>query len=661
VTDEQLLASALVHSTESVSIYLLDSTVRFMNAATERMMGVKFVDLAGKRLFEEYPDAVGNPFHTAFQRAATTGEPQQFEHYYPPFEGWYTGRAIRVGEHIHIYARETTEEIRHRRRLDALSRISDVLTRDELDVRGTAQAVAQTVTDIIDAECSLALLSRDHSTLDVVARTSRDPQMLELMRGVQRWDAASGHPAQALRTHQPVLAQADELARAAATVTDPAVREVIERYAPTSLVVAPLILSDCPVGVLMMTRRGGNPLTRHDCTLLADVSPSVALYLALASRRAEAHRARREAEDANRAKDQFLAMLGHELRNPLAPLVTALELMRMRSPDLLARERAVIERQVDHLSRLVDDLLDVSRITRGKVDLRRERVTLNSIVAKAIEQTSPLFEQQRHRLTVDIASDLYIYGDPTRLAQIVANLLSNAAKYTQKDGAVEVFGSRHRGNIELTVRDNGIGIDAEMLPQVFELFMQAPQPSARTRGGLGLGLTIVKSLVEMHGGEVLAKSDGKGKGSVFTIRIPETTEPVAVTQPELVPDLPRATTARRILVVDDNEDAAKLLAEVLVAHGHHIRTALDGPSALRIAEEFQPEVAVLDIGLPVMDGYELAERMRAVPRLSDLRMIAVTGYGQESDRERALGAGFAAHLAKPVAIDTLVRLVDGTD
>jgi signal transduction histidine kinase len=661
VTDEQLLAAALVHSTESVSIYSLDGTVRYMNAATERIMRVKLEELRGRRLFDEYPDAIGNAFHAAFQRAVATGEVQEFQHYYPRFEGWYANRVIRIGDHVHVYSRETTEQVRQRRRLEALTRISDVLARDELDVRGTAEAVAQTLTDIIDAECSLALLSRDRTTLEVVARAAADPETLALMCGVQRWDAKYGHPADALRTHAPVIAQADSLATAAGQIPDPALRDVVDRYAPRSMVVAPLVLSDEPVGVIIMTRRRGHPLTRHDCALLAEVSPSVALYLALASRRAEAHRARREAEDASRAKDQFLAMLGHELRNPLAPLVTALELMRMRAPDQLPRERAVIERQVDHLSRLVDDLLDVSRITRGKVDLRRERVTLAHVVAKAIEQTSPLFEQQRHRLIVDVPVDLSLHGDPTRLAQIAANLLSNAAKYTPKDGVVEVLGRRRDGNVEMTVRDNGIGIDADTLPQIFDLFVQAPQPSARTRGGLGLGLTIVKSLVELHGGTVVADSDGKGKGSVFTISIPETTEPVAVTQPELVPDLPRAKVARRILVVDDNEDAAKLLAEVLVAHGHHIRTALDGPSALRIAEEFQPEVAVLDIGLPVMDGYELAERMRAVPRLADVRLIAVTGYGQESDRSRALEAGFQAHLAKPVAIDTLVRLVDATD
>ncbi len=1221
-----MLSAALVNSPESVSIYGLDSTVLYMNPATERIMGVRFDDVRGKRLFDLYPDAIGTSFHAAFQRVAAGGEPETFQHYYARFDGWFANRVCRIGNHVHVYARDVSDDVRRQRRLEALARISNVLTHNELDLRGTAQAASQIVTESLDAECSLALLSPDRQWLENVAFSSRDAETAALMRSIPRFSSRHGHPAAALSSRTAILAHAESLEDARTAIEDPALRAVVDRYAPSSIVIAPLLAGDDPIGVLIVSRRkNAPPLTHHDQLLLVGVAPSIALYIALASRRVEAsslrhrlgaladsmpalvgfvdrqqryqyvnavyerwfgdsresyvgrklrdivgevaypaiepyveralagehvrfrsrvpypsgerdvdaqymplrgadgdvegftvliqdvtsevrisdlqaaqreaerrttarlesllnvtaklagaarredvervlvdasfaalgaafagmwtlspdnrelvlvrergmreelldtyrrleittpspltdcvqqarpifagtrteyaglypaleplHRpaehsplafavlpliiegvvigcltfafedgrdmtneertylevlalhgaealrragiygelrdasetraamiqaspaaimlvdehaivhawnsaaerifgvaaidvigrrlpdaenqpeaarllrevlageeihgrevrglratgesfdaevhaapvtfsdgrvmclsmfldiserkrvergreliahasatfarsldwratlgevvelplgtfadfccvdlvdeahgiirvakageeaaalcdrsetrdairtgkvqlahdvaadvrsfvsaplvtgdrvigaltlvcaarrfdeldvsvavelanhaataienarlfddaraARREAEDANRAKDEFLAMLGHELRNPLAPLVTALELMRMRGSDQLTRERAVIERQVDHLSRLVDDLLDVSRITRGKVELRRERVPLANVTSKAIEQTSPLFEQSRHRLTVDVPSDLYVYGDATRLAQIVANLLSNAAKYTPKGGQIDIRARRHNGSIELAVHDNGVGIDLAMLPQIFDLFVQAPQPSARTRGGLGLGLTIVKSLVEMHGGTVSATSEGKGKGSTFMIQLPESAEPLAVTEAERATNLPRATIARRILVVDDNEDAANLLAEVLVAHGHHIRTALDGPSALRVADEFHPEVAVLDIGLPVMDGYELAERIRSTPSLRDVRLIAVTGYGQESDRARSLDAGFSAHLAKPVAIDTLVRLVDG--
>ncbi|HEY5927975.1 MAG TPA: PAS domain-containing protein [Kofleriaceae bacterium] len=1253
MTEEQLLSAALVHSPESVSMYGFDSTVLYMNAVTERMMGVTFAELRGKRLFDLYPDAIGTAFHRAFESVVAGAAPQSYEHYYPRFDRWFAGHVVRVDDRVHVYARDVTDEQRARRRSEALAKISEALTRNELDLRGTAQAVAQIVTDTLQAECVIALLSEDRQWLEPVAHGARE-EYASLMPELTRWSARSGHAGEALRTRTAVLAQADQLANTISSIDDPKLRDLVDRYAPSTLLVVPLIVGEHPVGVMIATRGPRSaPLTHHDRTLLEEVAPSIGLYLALASRRAEAgslrnrlaaladaipalvsfidrdqryqyvnasyerwfgvprdkyvghhmremlgeeayaklaphveqalagrqvrfreritypsgardidaqymplvdahgvvegfavlvqdvtaevrindlertqrdaerraaarletllvvtaklagaarredvertlvdatfealeasfagmwtlsadsrelvlvrergmreelvltyrrlktttpgpitdcvqtgrpvfvssreeyaalypllepvHRpqgspplsfavlplviegrvigclnfsfydgrrlsneertyfevlalhgaealrraniyaelrdvsetraamiqaspaaimlldshsivhawnaaaerifgisaidvigkplpeldlqpdaldtlrralageevhgrearrlrangesfdaechaapitfsdgrtmclslivdisqrkrvergreliagasaifarsldwrrtldevvqlplehfadwccvdllgddgilervavsreeaapglpiprrlvhdgrggvseairtgkiklahditdetlkriardeahlqamrslamrsfvsvpmisgertfgaltlasctrnfdeldvsiamqlanhaataienarlfedartARREAEDASRAKDEFLAMLGHELRNPLAPLVTALELMRMRAPEQLQRERAVIERQVAHLSRLVDDLLDVSRITRGKVELRRERVSLASVTSKAIEQTSPLFEQSQHRLIVDVPADLSVSGDPTRLAQIIANLLSNAAKYTHNQGSISVFGHRSNGMVELAVRDNGIGIAADFLPQIFDLFVQAPQPSARTRGGLGLGLTIVKSLVEMHGGTVSATSAGKGKGSEFSIRLPTAPEPVAVIEPERAPQLPRAVVARRILVVDDNEDAANLLAEVLVAHGHHIRTALDGPSALRVADEFHPEVAVLDIGLPVMDGYELAERMRATPSLSGVRLIAVTGYGQESDRARALDAGFHAHLAKPVAIDTLVRLVDG--
>jgi PAS domain S-box-containing protein len=1254
VTEEQLLSAALEHSPESVSIYGLDGSVLYMNPATERITGVRSDEQRGQQLFDLYADLIGTPFHQAFQRVAAGGDAEVLELYNPRFEAWFSAHLVRSCNRVYVYARDISDIVRRRRRLETLTRISDTVTRNELDVRDTAQAVAQILTDTLDAECAFALLSADRQWLENVAHASRDPNATAIMRAVPKFPAQQGHPGEALRSNAAILAQTDSLAQATHAIEDPALRAAVERYAPSSILIVPLSVSDDPIGVLMVTRRKNQPpLNRHDQTLLEEVAPSLALYLALALRRAEtgslrnrigtladsipalvsfidrgeryqyvnagyerwfgqprdayvgqrmrdmlgpaayntlapyvqkalageqirfrerveyltgardvdgqyvplrgpdgsvdgftvlvqdvsaevrisdlqraqreaerrttarlesllvvtaklagaarredvervlvdasfealgasfagmwtlgadsrelllvrergmredvalayrrikittpgpiadcvhtarpifaasraeyaqqypaiepihrrspdaplafaalpltiegsvvgclcfsfydgrelsneertylevlalhgaealrraniyaelrdasetraamiqaspaaimlldehaivhawnsaaerifaasaldvigrqlpnadqqrdamdtlrrvlageeihgresrhlrasgewfdaechaapvtfsdgrvmclsmvvdiSHRkrvergrtlvaeagsvfarsldwrntleevvrlpmeqqfadfccvdlvdsdgtldrvaltdaalppgvelprrlplhegagaseairtgevqiahdvndalleriardeahlaaaralgmrsfvaaplvsgdrvfgaltlasrarnfddvdvsiavelanhaatalenarlfddlrdARREAEDANRAKDEFLAMLGHELRNPLAPLVTALELMRMRAPDQLQRERAVIERQVDHLSRLVDDLLDVSRITRGKVELRRERVPLASVTSKAIEQTSPLFEQSQHTLRIDVPSDLYVDGDPTRLAQIVANLLSNAAKYTPKGGTIALVARRCSGQIHIEVRDNGIGIAADMLPQIFELFVQAPQPSARTRGGLGLGLTIVRSLVEMHNGSVEAHSDGKGKGSVFTIRLPESEEPRAVNEAERAPQLPRAPVARRILVVDDNEDAANLLAEVLVAHGHHIRTAADGPSALRVADEFQPEVAVLDIGLPVMDGYELAERMRASPLLTGLRLIAVTGYGQESDRARALDAGFHAHLPKPVAIDTLVRLVD---
>jgi len=373
----------------------------------------------------------------------------------------------------------------------------------------------------------------------------------------------------------------------------------------------------------------------------------------------------REVEAAKRAKDEFLAMLGHELRNPLAPITIALYLMRLRYKGVAEKERAVIERQVDHLVRLVDDLLDVSRITRGKVGLKRERVELSEIVARAVETASPLLEQQRHHLAVDVPPrGLTVDADVGRLVQVVSNLLTNAAKYTGSGGRIAVEGGRRGDEIVLSVRDDGIGIDIEMLPRIFELFAQERQALDRSQGGLGLGLAIVRSLVVMHGGSVSASSEGRGRGSEFTVRLPAC-EPRGAALPG-VPPCGAALEAEarapeggalRILVVDDNTDAALVMADWLSAVGYTTRVAHDGPSALRLAEELVPDVAVVDIGLPVMDGYELARRLREVPALEHIHLIAVTGYGQSEDRQRSREAGFDVHLVKPVQPEQLAPLL----
>jgi len=372
---------------------------------------------------------------------------------------------------------------------------------------------------------------------------------------------------------------------------------------------------------------------------------------------------RRAAESANRAKDEFLAMLGHELRNPLSPIVTALQLMKLRG-DGANRERTVIERQVAHLTRLVDDLLDVSRIARGKVELKIEAVEVAEVAVKAIEMASPLLEQRAHALELDVPRrGLVVRGDATRLAQVVSNLLTNAAKYTPAGGRISVTAAAEGEAVILRVRDNGIGISPEVLGHIFDLFVQARQELDRAHGGLGLGLTIVRNLVQLHGGTVSAHSEGIGKGSEFVVRLPlavrgrasaggdEGTALVAVS----------SGNGRRVLVVDDNDDSAAMLAEALRLRGHDVRVAHDGPAALAVSATFHPEVAFLDIGLPVMDGYELAMRMRQVPGLAGVRLLALTGYGQESDSERARLAGFHQHLVKPLDLRQLDRLLVGDE
>ena len=369
--------------------------------------------------------------------------------------------------------------------------------------------------------------------------------------------------------------------------------------------------------------------------------------------------ARADAETASRAKDEFLAMLGHELRNPLAPILTALQLMQLRGNDVFEKERQIIDRQVRHVVRLVDDLLDVSRITRGKVSLARAPTEIASVVANGIEIASPLLEQRSHHLKVEVPSGLIVHGDAVRLGQVLANLLTNAAKYTPAGGHIDVVADRQGEYARIRVKDTGIGIRREMLPSVFDHFVQERQALDRSQGGLGLGLAIVRALVEMHGGSVVAASEGPGRGSEFTIRLPISEEKVEL--PSQVADRKRqpAKGGRRILVVDDNEDAADSLAEVLGELGHCVEAAHDGAEALAKLETFVPEVAFLDIGLPVMDGYELARRIREIPRMSGVRLIAVTGYGQSTDRLYSREAGFTMHLVKPVNLSVIERALSG--
>jgi PAS domain S-box-containing protein len=433
----------------------------------------------------------------------------------------------------------------------------------------------------------------------------------------------------------------------------PRLREAIRSGDFEASAALPLLTHGRLLGVLGIGFRQPRIFHEVDRSLLFTLSELCAQALERARLFAAESEARADAESASRSKDEFLAMLGHELRNPLAPIITALQLMKLRGGDALQKERTVIERQIAHLTRLVDDLLDVSRITQGKVELKKERVEIAEVVAQAIELASPLLEQRQHYLSLSVpASGLAVQGDATRLAQVVSNLLTNSAKYTQPGGHIEIAASRRLERIVLTVRDDGMGIAPAMLPRVFNLFAQERQSIDRSQGGLGLGLAIVKSLVAVHDGTVSAFSEGHGSGSVFTVELPSAPrqDPAGLAEP-LPKALHAAQRGRRVLVVDDNLDAANLLAEVLRASGHLTEVAPDGPAALQLAGTFHPEIAVLDIGLPVMDGYELARRLRS--QLGAVWLIAVTGYGQPADRDRARHAGFDAHLVKPVHLDAL--------
>jgi signal transduction histidine kinase/ActR/RegA family two-component response regulator len=367
------------------------------------------------------------------------------------------------------------------------------------------------------------------------------------------------------------------------------------------------------------------------------------------------------AQVASRAKDEFLAMLGHELRNPLAPILTALEVMRAKTVVDLEHERQIVERQARHLVHLVDDLLDVSRVVEGKIELKKRRIALADVVATAIEMASPLLEKGRHDLRVDVsAHGLDVEADPMRLAQIVANLLTNAARYTERGGNVSLKAWQVGGDVVLRVEDTGIGIAPDQLERLFERFYQGVRRSDQAQGGLGLGLALVKSLIELHGGSVHAESAGLGKGSAFEIRLALAQGEAPVEKIPAEPALPQdVVKGERVLLIDDNEDITDLFAMFLELSGFDVRTAHDGPSALRVAAAYQPTVAVLDLGLPVMDGYEIAAKLREQLGRAAPRLIAMSGYGRKDDLDRTRAAGFEQHLVKPVDSALLLRAILG--
>jgi two-component system CheB/CheR fusion protein len=352
------------------------------------------------------------------------------------------------------------------------------------------------------------------------------------------------------------------------------------------------------------------------------------------------------------ARDQFLAMLAHELRNPLAPIRTALDVLKLQPEVPLAdRPREIMERQVSRLVRLVDDLLDISRITRGQIELELKPVDIAGLLARAVEDTQSLIDAQGHELILDVDDrPLTVQGDAVRLEQIFSNLLNNAAKYTPPNGRLRVEARRQGEEILIRVVDNGIGIDASLQPRIFDMFVQAETSLARSRGGLGIGLTLVKQLSRLHGGDVIVDSSGVGEGSAFTVRLPATDAPVAAVSPIAQRTAPAPL---RVLVVDDNEDAAELLAAALVGHGHEVEVTNDGAAAVERALEFRPRVVLLDIGLPGIDGYAVARRLRSEASLSGCVIIGITGYGQPNDRQRSAEAGFDEHMVKPIELDQL--------
>jgi PAS domain S-box-containing protein len=418
------------------------------------------------------------------------------------------------------------------------------------------------------------------------------------------------------------------------------------------------------VEVTIHTRRGPRQVLVNSEVITFAGEPAVLNVSVDITERTQAEAEQRargeEAEAANRAKDEFLAMLGHELRNPLGTITNAVAVLeRLSGDDASTRHlTAIINRQTSHLTRLVDDLLDVARVTSGKIRLQAEPVDLHALVRHCLETLTHAGRTQQHHVVLR-GEPVHVAGDAARLEQVVNNLVDNALKYTPPGGTVTVTTERRGADAILSVRDTGRGISPDVLARVFDLFVQEPQSLDRTRGGLGLGLTLVKRLVELHGGSVAATSEGPDRGSEFTVRLPALAHPAPGEEREGGAVEPEAARPRRVLIVEDGADARESLRLLLEQSGHLVETADDGPSGLLALSAFRPEIALIDIGLPGLDGYTVAERVRAEETAGRMLLVAVTGYGTARDRARAFASGFDAHMVKPVDPAALSRILQG--
>jgi PAS domain S-box-containing protein len=562
------------------------------------------------------------------------------------------------------YFISVVEDITGRRRAEAASarrseqvrRLAEVATRINAarDVSATMRLVTEEARTLIGSHQAVAGFTVDQNWAQAINAVSLSDKYAR-WRGYDTKPDGSGIYSLVCRTNRPLrLTQAELEAH-------PAWRgfgQEAGRHPPLrGWLAAPLVGRDGRnIGLLQMSDKEEGEFTEDDEAVLVQLAQ-------MASVAVENARLVESLRDADRRKDEFLATLAHELRNPLAPLRNGLQVMKLAGGNAAAVEQArgMMERQLAQMVRLIDDLLDVSRITRGKLELRRERVELASVVQSAVEGSRPLIEASAHRLTVSLPPEpVSLEADPVRLAQVLANLLTNAAKYTDAGGHIRLTAERQGGELVVAVRDNGIGLAAEHLPRLFEMFSQVAPALERSQGGLGIGLALVKGLVEMHGGTVEAHSEGPGRGSEFVVRLPE-----AVAGDGLRPEAgsgtaARRTPSRRIVVADDNRDAADSLALLLRLAGHEVHAVHDGQGAVEAAAWFKPDVAFLDLGMPRLNGLEAARRIREQPWGQNILLVAVTGWGQEEDKRRAAEAGFDRHLTKPVDPAALQEVVART-
>ena len=591
----------------------------FLNQRAKEILLPLKGNFLGKNLWAELPDLIGTPAEANYRRCMNEQVTVGFELFYPPLHGWFEVRAYPSKDGLSIYFQDVTE----RKRAEDSLRESDDRYR----------AAIEAVSDLIWTNSVDGLMEGEQQGWGDFTGQSHDEYQ------GYGWSKAV-HPEDA----QPTI---DEWNRAVAEkrifVFEHRVHRRDGEWRLCSIRAVPILNAD------------------------GKIREWVGVHTDITERKRDEEKLRQLAADLSEAhhrKDEFLATLAHELRNPLAPIRNGLQLMKLvgGQPANIEQTRSMMERQLTQMVRLVDDLMDVSRISRGKLELRKERVPLAAVLSSAVETSRPLIEQMGHELTVTLPKlPLIVDADMTRLAQVFLNLLNNAAKYGDRGGHIQLNVERQGSDVVVTVKDTGIGIAADQLPRIFEMFTQVDRSLEKSQGGLGIGLTLVKRLVEMHGGRVEARSEGPGKGSEFVVRLPLAIELMRNRATDEEKEQPAGKSSLRILIVDDNRDGADSLSMMLEIMGNDTRTAYDGQQGVDMAGEFRPDVVLLDIGLPKLNGYEACRRIREQSWGEGVMLIAVTGWGQDEDRRRSQEAGFDHHMVKPVDPQDLMKMLAGLE
>ncbi len=664
----QLNLAAIVESSDDAIVSKdLNGIIRSWNKGAERIFGYTKVEVIGKSITVLLP-ADRLEEETEILRRLRRGESiGHFDTVRRHKSGWLidvsvTISPIRDSTGQVIGASKIGRDISARRRIEHMTRfianVNAVLA-ELTDFESTLQKVARLAVPVFADWCAVDMAEADGSVRRL-ALMHADSAKLQLVKDIRRQYPPQPSDAfgvmKVLRTREPDWAAEITEELLPTSLRNPEHLKLIQVLGLRSYICVPLHSRSKTIGALTFaTAESGRNYTADDVQAAIDLAHRLVIAI-------ENSNLVSALKESDRRKDEFLAILAHELRNPLAPIRSAIDIMRTQGPALpdVQWARDVVDRQLDQMTRLVDDLLDVSRITRGKIELRKEQVSLATVVALAVEASRPLMETHRHELTIGLPPEpIILSADRVRLAQVLSNLLNNAAKYMEEGGHIWLTGERVDDRVSIRVKDTGVGISAEMLPHIFDMFTQVDHSLERSQGGLGIGLTLVQRLIALHGGTVRAFSAGTGKGSEFVVNLPATTPDSVVAPVNASSDLDKSFASApllRILVVDDNKDAANGLAKLLRILGHDVHTAYDGMEALGAASIFKPDVAILDIGLPKLNGYEVAQRIRA-ERGNQIIMIAVTGWGQENDRRRSKEAGFDCHITKPIEFSALKRML----